>query len=89
MNMKMVVLFAHWCPKCNLMMPIVDECEKNYEGKLKVVRIDVEQEEGKMEEYDAQIVPTFILFKEGCEVLRMAGLLGEKTFYERLDGALE
>lgn len=70
-------------------MPIVDECEKNYGEKLKVVRIDTEQEEKKMEEYAAQVVPTFILFREGQEVLRMAGLIGESTFLKRLDAVLK
>ena len=85
---KMVVLYAHWCPKCNLMMPIVDECEKNYGGKLKVIRIDTEQEE-KMEEYAAQVVPTFILFREEQEVLRMAGLISESVFLKRLEEVLK
>ena len=84
----MIVLFAHWCPKCNMMMPIVDEVEAYYGEKLQVVRIDVEKEPEKMEEYEAEIVPTFILFREEHEVGRMAGMLGEKTVYERINSVL-
>ena len=89
MNMKMVVLFAHWCPKCNMMIPIVDELEVHYEKRLQIVRVDVEKEPEKMEEYGAEIVPTFLLFREGQEILRMAGLIGEKTVYERIDAVLD
>ena len=64
MNTKMIVLFAHWCPKCNMMMPIVDEVEVYYGERLQVVRINVEKEPEKMEEFEAEIVPTFILFRE-------------------------
>ena len=88
MKAKMIVLFAHWCPKCNMMMPIVDEVEVYYGEKLQVVRIDVEKEPEKMEEYEAEIVPTFILFREEHEVGRMAGMLGEKTVYERINSVL-
>lgn len=88
MKAKMIVLFAHWCPKCNMMMPIVDEVEAYYGEKLQVVRIDVEKEPEKMEEYKAEIVPTFILFRENHEVGRMAGMLGEKIVYERINSVL-
>ena len=88
MKAKMIVLFAHWWPKCNMMMRIVDEVEVYYGEKLQVVRIDVEKEPEKMEEYEAEIVPTFILFREEHEVGRMAGMLGEKTVYERINSVL-
>ncbi len=89
MKVEMVVLFAHWCPKCNMMMPIVDELEIHYEQNLKVFRIDVEKEPEQMEHYHAELVPTFIFFSEGQEVGRMAGLLGEQVVYERIDSILE
>lgn len=89
MNTKMIVLFAHWCPKCNMMMPIVDEVEEYYGERLQVVRIDVEKEPEKMEEFEAEIVPTFILFRNEHEVGRMAGMIGEKFVYERIDSVFE
>ena len=85
MEAKMLVLYAHWCPKCNMMMPIVDELEVHYVGKLQVTRIDVEKEPEQMEMYQAEIVPTFIVFREGREVGRMSGMIGEKTLYRRID----
>ena len=88
MEAKMLVLYAHWCPKCNMMMPIVDELEMHYVKKMKVLRIDVEKEPEQMEKYQAEIVPTFILFLEDAEVLRMAGMIGEDTLYRRIDAAL-
>ena len=89
MNTKLLVLFAHWCPKCNMMMPIVDELEIHYGQRLQVIRIDVEKETDKMEEYGVEIVPTFILFRDEREVMRMAGLLGEEKVYARIDAPLE
>lgn len=88
MEAKMLVLYAHWCPKCNMMMPIVDELEMHYVGKLQVIRIDVEKEPEQMEIYQAEIVPTFIIFQEDKEVGRMSGMIGEKTLYRRIDSML-
>ena len=88
MGAKMIVLYAHWCPKCNMMMPIVDELEVYYIEKFHIIRIDVEKEPEKMEEFQAEVVPTFILFQNGQEVLRMSGLIGEKTVYKRIDTVL-
>ena len=88
MEAKMLVLYAHWCPKCNMMMPIVDELEVHYVGKLQVIRIDVEKEPEQMEMYQAEIVPTFIVFRENKEVGRMSGMIGEKTLYGRIDALL-
>ena len=44
MQVTLIVLFAHWCPKCNMMMPVVDEIEEVYKEQLEVVRIDIEKE---------------------------------------------
>ena len=89
MEAKMLVLYAHWCPKCKMMMPIVDELEMHYVGKLQVTRIDVEKEPEQMEMYQAEIVPTFIVFRKDREVGRMSGMIGEKTLYRRIDAVLE
>ena len=88
MEAKMLVLYAHWCPKCSMMMPIVDELEMHYVGKLQVTRIDVEEEPEQMEMYQAEIVPTFIVFRIDREVGRMSGMIGEITLYRRIDAIL-
>ena len=68
-----------------MMMPIVDEAEARYGERLQVVRIDVEKNPGTMERYEAEIIPTFILYKDDREVGKMAGMIGEKTIYGRID----
>jgi len=72
-----------------MMMPIVDELEMHYVEKMRVIRIDVEKEPEQMERYQAEIVPTFIIFVEDKEVGRMAGMIGEKTLYSRIDAILD
>lgn len=84
MEVKLVVLFAHRCPKCSMMMPVVEEAEKFYKGKLEVLRIDIEKEPEIAREYGVQIVPTFVIIKEGQEIGRMSGMIDEKSFTERI-----
>lgn len=82
---EMIVVFAHWCPTCNMMMPIAEEVAADYQGRLKVEWIDVDKNPEILEKYDIQIVPTFIIRRAGNEVARMAGMIGEKKLRERID----
>jgi len=88
MQSILIVLFAHWCPKCSMMMPVVDEIEQTYKDRLKVVRVDIEKESELAKDYGIQVVPTFVIMKENEEVMRMAGIIGEKILKERIDTAI-
>lgn len=84
----LIVLFAHWCPKCSMMMPVVDEIEQTYKERLKIVRVDIEKESEIAKDYGIQVVPTFVIIKKNKEVMRMAGIIGEKILKERIDTAI-
>ena len=88
MQVTLIVLFAHWCPKCNMMMPVVDEIEEVYKEQLEVVRIDIEKETEIAKDYSIQIVPTFVIMKQGNEVMRMAGIIGEEILKKRIEAAI-
>ena len=77
MQVTLIVLFAHWCSKCNMMMPVVDEIEEVYK----------ETEIAK--DYSIQIVPTFVIMKQGNEVMRMAGIIGEEILKKRIETVIE
>ena len=85
MKIEMLTLYAHWCPVCNMMLPLVEEIEKDFKGDIQFRRLDVETDENVYKLYDIQIVPTFIFYRNNREVMRMAGMIGEKFFRERLE----
>ena len=88
MQVTLIVLFAHWCPKCNMMMPVVDEIEEVYKEQLEVVSIDIEKETEIAKDYSIQIVPTFVIMKQGNEVMRMAGIIGEEILKKRIEAVI-
>jgi thioredoxin 1 len=77
LNSKETVLvdfFAPWCPPCRVLLPILEELAKEYEGKIKFTKLNVEDAPEIAEEYQVFSVPTLIIFKEGKEIERIVGL---------------
>ena len=72
-----------------MMLPIVDELEMEFLGEWKIRRIDIEKQPDEATNYDIEIVPTFILQKDGNEIGRMAGMIGEETLKRRLKDLVE
>ena len=86
--LEMIIIFAHWCPVCNMMLPVAEEIEADYKGQLKVTWIDAEEHPELLEVYEIQIVPTFILQREGNEIARMAGMIGEDILRARINASI-
>jgi len=68
MNKYLLLDFwAPWCSPCKLMNPIIDEIEKEYD--LKIQRINVDEDSSMVKQYNITSVPTYILLKEGGEIV--------------------
>lgn len=89
MKPELVVIFGNWCAKCNMMMPIVEEIELEYKDVLRVTKIEVENEnEDLQKNYGVDIVPTFLIQKDGKELGRMSGLIDKKLMVKRIFSVL-
>lgn len=64
-----------WCVPCKKMAPVVDELAKQYEGKAKIIRVDVDKSKEVGKKFSIAGVPVFILFKNGKEVWRKSGMM--------------
>lgn len=82
--LELIVVFAHWCPTCNMMLPIVEELEKDYKDKMGLRRIDIDKYPQVVAEYGIEIVPTFILRRGNVELVRMTGMIGENILRKRI-----
>ncbi|MCL5962317.1 MAG: thioredoxin [Chloroflexi bacterium] len=69
----LVDFWATWCNPCKMIAPIVEDVAAENEGKLKVVKLDVDENQGTARQYGVMSIPTLILFKEGKPVERVVG----------------
>lgn len=64
---------ADWCPPCKMIAPIVEQLAGEWEGKVKVVKLDTDQNPNVMMQYGIMGIPTLMLFKGGEIKERMTG----------------
>jgi thioredoxin 1 len=82
----MVDFFAEWCGPCKMIAPMVDELATEYEGKVKIVKINVDDSPGSAQKFGVMSIPTLVFVKGGEEVDRVTGALPKDTLAEKLDG---
>jgi thioredoxin 1 len=78
-----VDFFGTWCAPCQAIAPIVDRLAEQYEGKVKFVKVDIDQAPDTASNVGVQGVPTLVMFRGGQEVRRMVGA-GSASAIERL-----
>ena len=70
----LVDFYADWCGPCKMMAPVVEELAGELEGKAKVGKINVDENQDLAMEYNVMSIPTSIIFKEGKEFKRFVGV---------------
>ena len=69
----LVDFWAIWCGPCRMVAPVVDEIAREHEGQLKVMKLDVDDNQNTAMTYGVMSIPTLILFKNGKPVERIVG----------------
>jgi thioredoxin 1 len=78
----LVDFFAEWCQPCKAMAPALDQVAAEMKGKLKVVKVDVDQTPGITQKYGIRAMPTLIVFKGGKVAAQHVGALVQKKKLE-------
>ena len=81
--------FAEWCGPCKMMGPIFEEVGANYEGKVKFVKLNVDEARETAMKYGVMSIPTIITYKGGEVVETIVGLQDEDTLTAKAEGLLK
>ena len=84
----LVDFWAEWCGPCRLMSPILDEVAPLYQGKLKIGKLNVDENQDAPTKFGVMNIPTMILFKSGKELERIVGAMSKNELKSKLDRAL-
>ncbi len=71
----LIDFYATWCGPCHTMVPIIERIEKEFENKIHVLKVDVDQLSQLAQHFKVQNVPTLVLLKGGKMVWKQAGIL--------------
>lgn len=80
----LVDFWAEWCGPCRAIAPMVEELATEFQGKLKVVKIDVDESTDVAARYRIQSIPTLMVFKGGEEVERLIGAVPKPMLQQRI-----
>ena len=84
----LVDFWAAWCGPCRMVAPIVEELADEYEGKVKVCKLDVDAARKTAAEFGIRSIPTLLIFKEGKVVDQVIGAVPKQQISEKLDAVL-
>lgn len=79
-----VDFWAAWCGPCKMIAPIVDEIAGEYESKLKIGKVDVDNNQQIAMKYGIRSIPTLLVFKNGKVVEQIVGAAPKKSLVEKL-----
>ncbi len=80
----LVDFWAEWCGPCKMMAPTVDQIATEYAGKVKVAKLDVDENGGTAMRYNIRGIPTLLLFKDGRVVEQRVGAVGKSEVVKML-----
>ena len=80
----LVDLFADWCQPCKQLTPILEQVSNELNGKLKIVRVDVERSPVLARSFRVQSIPMLVLISQGRPVDQVVGLVDKKALLEML-----
>lgn len=83
----LVDFWATWCGPCQMLTPVMEELSTELEGKVKIVKVNVDDQQDLSSEYNVSSIPTVILFNKGQIVDTLIGFKQKENYIEAVNKA--
>jgi thioredoxin 1 len=81
----LVDFWAEWCGPCKMIGPILDELADEYEGRVKIGKVNIDEQQGVAAEYGIRAIPTLLLFDKGQVADQIVGLRSKRDIKASFD----
>ncbi len=81
----LVDFYADWCGPCKMIAPLISQLAKDYDGEIKIGKINVDDNQKYSTKYKVMTIPNLILFKDGEKVDQLIGVVTKEQLVEKLE----
>ena len=83
----LVDFWAEWCGPCKMIAPVLDELATEYQGKIKIGKVNVDEQQGLAAQYKVSAIPTLLIIKNGQVIEQTRGAKSKRDLKASLDRA--
>jgi thioredoxin 1 len=81
----LVDFWAEWCGPCKMIAPILDELAEEYSGRVRIAKVNIDEQQALAAEYSVRAIPTLLLFKQGQVAEQVVGLRSKRDLKASFD----